>query len=122
MHNCLYYKPTDTFGDFNGVPFNTIFLETVSPEVIFLHPPEKLVIEATVRGRYSRIVWHRNGTSVPQSSLSNFNEIYVVQKTSTADFGHYEVIPFTSPPTLQLLRPPMLEFIVTSPGLYAISS
>lgn len=108
---------TDRTSLHNQVPFDTIFPESISPMVILLRPPEKLVIEVHVTGRYSRIVWHRNGTDVPQSSLHNFNEIYVQGETTTADFGHYQVIPFTSPPILQLVRPPVLNFIVTSPGL-----
>lgn len=100
----------------NNVTFNTIFSKNLSEEVIYLHPPEKLVIEVEVKGRYSRIVWHRNGTDLPRSSLSNFNEIYTVQATTTADFGHYQVIPFTSPPAIQLVRPYVLNFVVTSPG------
>ena len=108
---------TDRTSFHNGVPFNTIFPESISPEVIFLRPPEKLIIEIHVVGRYSRFVWHRNGTDVQQSLLFNFNEIYVVEETTTADFGHYQFIPFSSPPTVQLVRPPQLNFIVTSPGM-----
>ena len=88
--------------------------------VILLRPPEKLVIEVHVTGRYSRIVWHRNGTDVSPSSLHNFNEIYVVEETTTVDFGHYQCFPFTSPPTIQLVRPSHLDFIVTSPGMCVI--
>ena len=101
---------------YNQHPLNTIFPMNISPEVIFLRPPERLVIEVKVRGRYSRVVWHRNGTDVPQSSLSNFNEIYAVEQTTTSDFGYYQVFPFTFPPTIQLVRPSHLSFIVTSPG------
>ena len=116
-HDLYLLLPTDLTSIYTEVLFNTIFSESISPEVIFLHPPEQLIIEVSVRGRYSRIVWHRNGTDAPQSSLSNFNEIYVVQETSSADFGHYQVIPFASPPTIQVVRPPVLDFVVTSPGL-----
>ena len=107
------------FSDFNGANFNTITAERVSPRLIFLRPPKKLVIEVKVKGRYSRILWHRNGTSVShdQASLINFKEIYAVEETSTLDFGHYQVIPNSFPPTIQLVRPAELNFIVTSPGI-----
>ena len=108
---------TDLFSDYNGATFSSIFIEEISPRLIFVRPPETLAIEVSVKGRYARILWHRNGTSVSMSSLSNFNELYVVQATSTLDFGHYQVIPNTIATTLQLVRPAELSFIVTSPGV-----
>ena len=99
-----------------GFSLSTISPVSISPPAILLQPPKKLVIEVKVIGRYSRIIWHRNGTAIPQSYLSNFNELYVVEETSTSDFGYYQVIPATSPPGIQIVRPSQLSFVVTSPG------
>ena len=62
--------------------------------------------------------WNR----CPPIITFNFNEIYVVQETSTADLGQYQVIPLPCPPTVQVVRPSVLDFFVTCPGLCAISS
>ena len=114
--NILYRPLADYFSDFRGISYNTISPMSLSPPAILLQPPKKLVIEVKVIGRYSRIIWHRNGTTIPQSSLSNFNELYVVEETSTSDFGYYQVIPATSPPGVQIVQPSLLNFVVTSPG------
>jgi hypothetical protein len=91
-------------------------LENISPEIIFLHPPEKLVIEVRCRGRYSGIVWDRPGASINMSLLSNHDEIYALGRTTEADYGFYEVV-LTPTPVFQIIFPSSsLEFVVTAPG------
>ena len=85
--------------------------------MIFLHPPEKLVIEVRCRGRYSGISWERLTTSIDRSLLSNHDEIYALGRTTEADYGLYQVVLFPSPPTFQDIVPDsILDFIVTAPG------
>ncbi len=38
----------------------TIRIERISPEVIFLRPPEKLVIELRVSGNYEVLFWYKD--------------------------------------------------------------
>ena len=86
--------------------------------VIFLRPPEKLVIEVRCRGRYSGISWGRTNASIDRSLLSNHDEIYALGGTTEADYGFYQVILTPSPPSFQIIVPDnILEFIVTAPGL-----
>ena len=49
VHIFLYV--TDIFVEQHGRQISTLYHESISPEVIFLHPPEKLVIEVRSRGR-----------------------------------------------------------------------
>ena len=97
---------------------STLYLENISPTVIILHPPEKLVIEVRCRGRYSGISWARNGALIDRSLLSNHDEIYALERTTEADYGFYQVILTPSPPSFQIVVPDsILEFLVTAPGL-----
>ena len=73
-------------------------LERVSPRVIVLDPPEKLVLETRASGGYQLLDWNRNGipfgTSpfiVTLQDFSNFFEIYVRAPTNASDLGVYEV-------------------------------
>ena len=83
-------------------------ISSVSPEAIILHPPEKLVIEVEVTGRYEFIDWSRNGNLISErmtspffvrlpfafptsSELANYFEIFVRDPTTESDFGVYEV-------------------------------
>ena len=104
---------------------NTIFLENISlaaPEVIYVRPPEKLVIEVTGSGRYQRIVWQRNGftlsSSTPQNPQEFFNhyEIFVRGETTEDDIGLYEVSLFLYGFLNQRLIPADIDFIVISPS------
>ena len=52
---CMHIK--DIFVERLGRQISTLYHESISPEVIFLHPPEKLVIEVRCRGRYNGISW-----------------------------------------------------------------
>lgn len=108
----------DIFTDFNGFPVSIIILERVSPEVILLRPPEKLVIEVKASGRFARIDWQKNGvliTKTPEEFPSH-SEIFVRELTSMADLTLYEVSLFPASPVTQIALPDELDFIVTSPG------
>ena len=108
---------TDIFVAQHGRQISTLYHESISPEVIFLHPPEKLVIEVRCRGRYSGISWDGPSGSIDRSLLSNHDEIYALGRTTLADYGFYHIILFPSPPTFQDILPTnILEIIVTAPG------
>ena len=79
-------------------------LERVSPQVIVLDPPEKLVIETRASGTYQMFDWQRNGNAfrtisnqgpspfiVTLQEFSNFFEIFVRDNTTANDLGVYEV-------------------------------
>ena len=76
-------------------------LERISPRVIVLDPPEKLVIETRASGGYGQLDWQRNGNpftlaqgqpfTVALQEFSNFFEIFVRDSTTVNDLGVYEV-------------------------------
>ena len=96
-------------------------MERVSPSVIFLRPPEKLVIELKASGRYSRINWIKDGVRVTPGNSEeypNYYEIFVRGTTTDSDLGLYEVQLSPSPPSFnQRSLPSTLDFIVMSPGI-----
>ena len=67
--------------------------ERISPRVIVLDPPEKLVLETRASGGYSVFDWTRNGDrfSATIQEFSNFFEIFVREPTTADDLGVYEV-------------------------------
>lgn len=92
-------------------------MERVSPEVIFLRPPEKLVIEVKGSGRYREIQWTINGTlqtNILPEDYPNYNEILVRGVTDLNNVGLYEVSLLNTP--FQFLSPSELDFIVITPG------
>ena len=103
-------------------------LERVSPRVIVLDPPEKLVIETRASGGYRQFDWQRNGnpfTTAPGQPFSitlqefpNFFEIFVRDPTTANDLGVYEVdlVLNTGP------QVPEIEFAVISYSKYILSS
>ena len=76
-------------------------LKRVSPRVIVLDPPEKLVIETRASGGYRQFDWTRNSHpfdlrpgqpfTVTLQEFPNFFEIFVRDPTTTNDLGVYEV-------------------------------
>ncbi len=75
-------------------------LSSITPQLIIIEPPEKLVIEVQSSGAYDVILWRRNGASYtfndPDFPISSdrffyFYEAYVREPTSTDDLGLYEV-------------------------------
>ena len=99
-------------------------LERVSPRVIVLDPPEKLVIETRVSGGYRQFDWTKNGYpftlaqgqpfTVALQEFSNFFEIFVRDSTTVNDLGVYWV-------DLVLIvesQVPEVDFIVTPYSKY----
>jgi len=93
-------------------------LERISPQVIVLNPPEKLVIETKASGGYQQYDWVRNGHpaafeggfSAIIEEFPNFFEIFVREPTTTDDLGVYEADFIIAIGQTQI---PDLEFIVT---------
>ena len=98
---------------------STVFLERVSPEITFLRPPEKLVIEVKASGRYQQIQWTKNGFLLPvlPQKFPNFNEILVYRKTTHEDLGLYEVDLRAASIATQQNIPTELDFFVMPPGM-----
>ena len=103
---------------------NTILVERISPEVIILRPPEKLVIEVRVSGEYSVLFWVKSGfTPIPQAmrpqEFPNFYEMFVRDNTTAEDEGLYVVAPQfkTGTESTHALTPPGgVDFAVIPPG------
>ena len=75
-----------------------VMLERISPRVIVLSPPEKLIIETRASGGYGQFDWQRNGNAfgtsqfiVTLQEFPNFFEIFVHEPTNASDLGVYEV-------------------------------
>lgn len=115
MYNIIILKHADII--FEGI--NTIFLERVSPEVIFLRPPEKLIIEVKATGRYRNILWQKSGLRllVQPQQFPNYNEILVYSTTTEDDLTLYEVSLFPANVLIQRVVPTELDFLVVSPGM-----
>ena len=74
-------------------------LNTVSPFVTVLNPPEKLVLRIEAGGRFLHIDWYKNGDSLVNLNfnlrfrdprvLYSHNQIYSVGNTSMSDAGVY---------------------------------
>ena len=114
LSQILYVIETDIILD--GV--STVFLERVSPEVIFIRPPEKLVIELKAIGRYSLIRWQKNllPLTIQPQQFPNYNEILVHGTTTQDDLGLYEVTLRAASPLTQRNVPTELDFMVATPG------
>ena len=103
---------------------STIRIERVSPEVIILRPPEKLVIEVRVSGDYEVLLWNKNsaGQAIPglmePLELPNFYESFVRDNTTDEDVGIYAVTPHFKPGTsgLYFILPQSVDFVVTLLG------
>ena len=116
IFSITFFYLVDIYTLLNGRNESTVFLERISPEVIFLRPPEELVIEVRSRGRIIVVLWTVNGAlnSVVER-FANHREIYFRKETTSSDIGLYEVRILTDP-FGQLAIPADLSFIVTSPG------
>ena len=99
-------------------------LERVSPQVIVLDPPEKLVIETRASGGYWQFDWTKNGEAfilaqgqpftVTLQEFPNFFEIFVRDPTTTNDLGVYwvDIVINTGPQASQV------DFTVTPYSKY----
>jgi len=95
-------------------------LERISPRVIVLNPPEKLVIETRASGGYQHYDWTRNGDPfgsmgfpVTPQEFPNFVEVFVREPTTMNDLGVYLADLIIAPGQTQI---PDLEFFVTRYG------
>ncbi len=77
-----------------------LHLSSITPQLIIIEPPERLVIEVQSSGAYDAIIWRRNGAGYtfndPDFPISSdrffyFYEAYVRESTSLDDLGLYEV-------------------------------
>ncbi len=72
-------------------------LSSVTPQLIIIEPPERLVIEVQSSGAYDLINWARNGAffifndPISSDRFFYFYEAYVREPTSMDDLGLYEV-------------------------------
>ncbi len=106
-----------------------IFIERVSPEIIILRPPEKLVIEVRVSGDYEVMFWCKttisafiHGQMRPQE-FPNYSETFVRDNTTADDEGFYIVHPQFKPGTTQthtIIPTGGVDFGVIAPGIYGI--
>ena len=100
-------------------------LERVSPRVIVLDPPEKLVLETRASGGYQQFDWIKNGVpftlaqgqpfTVTLQEFPNFFEIFVRDSTTTNDLGVYEVDLIPNAGQAQV---PEVDFAVTPYSKY----
>ena len=99
-------------------------LERISPRVIVLDPPAKLVLETRASGGYRQLDWSKNGVAftlslgsftVTLQEFPNFFEIFVRDNTSTNDLGVYEVDLI-----LNTGQVPEVDFIVTPYSKYNV--
>ena len=93
----------------------------MSPSIIILHPPEKLVLEITPSGRYFFSSWFRNGRSfgspgfrtTSSQGLVDFGDIYYSESTTEKDLAEYEVVLNPNPGQVISNR---ITFTVIAPG------
>ena len=107
----------------------TIRIERVSPELIILRPPEKLIIEVRVSGEYEVLFWRKGsintfipGQMLPQE-FPNYFETFVRDNTTAGDEGFYIVHPQYNPGTTQthIITPTVgVDFGVIAPGNFCI--
>ena len=98
-------------------------LERISPRIIALDSPEKLVLETRASGRYGQLEWVKNGYgfileqgqpfTVTIQEFPNFFEIFVRDNTTTNDLGVYEVDLVGGQPQV-----PEIQFVVTPYSKY----
>ena len=100
-------------------------MERVSPEVVLLRPPEKLVIEVRVSGDYECLFWNKGTSSQPipglmePQELPHFYETFTRDSTTAEDVGIYIVVPHFKSGTagLYTLIPSRgVDFAVIPPG------
>ena len=85
--------------------------------MIFLRPPERLVIEVKSSGRILRLDWQQNAQplTMQQEFYDHYN-IFVRGETTQEDLGLYEVAPLVVSLPSQRVEPEELDFVVISPG------
>ncbi len=108
---------------------NNICIERVSPEVIILRPPKKLVIEVRVSGEYEVLFWYKGAiaTFIPgqmrPQEFPNYFETFVRDNTTADDEGFYSVQPQFKSGTSQthtITPTGSVDFGVIAPGIALI--
>lgn len=103
--------------DVMSLTTGNLMLAAVSPSIIILRPPDKLVIEVQSKGGYSFAMWSKVGEpsfSFPAELYVHFGEIYYVVNTTTNDVGKYRIDLF--PSVLNQTAPPAVYIDVVLPG------
>ena len=104
---------------------STVRIERVSPEVILLRPPEKLVIKVRVSGDYEVLFWNKGASNqaIPRlmepQELPNFYEMFVRDNTTDEDVGTYIVTSYFKSGTegsYTSIPAGGVDFAVTLPG------
>jgi len=97
-------------------------LERISPRVIVLNPPEKLVIETRASGGYQHYDWIRNGSPANTGTFTatvgdfpNFFEIFVREPTTMDDLGLY-IADLQIDVSIGQMQIPNVNFTVTRYG------
>ncbi|XP_064386845.1 uncharacterized protein LOC135335316 isoform X3 [Halichondria panicea] len=112
VYQCVFTDDSDGGEVITSIPSQldtgtTIRIERVSPEVIILRPPEKLVIETRVSGEYKVLFWRKGtiNTFIPgqmrPQEFPKYFETFVRDKTTADDEGFYIVQPQLKPGTTQ---------------------
>ena len=106
---------------------DTVIIESVSPAVIILRSPEKLVIEVRTSGEYQVHFWFKNENLFRTSGFQvmfpdefpNFFEIFVRDNTTDDDLGIYRVQPtltIANSQTHAVIPGAGVDFAVIAPG------
>lgn len=116
--NFFDYYNADINTDIGGRPTSTLILERVTPDPIFIRPPEKLVIEVKASGRFLNVVWQKNGVVFQpmEQEVSNHFEIYIREQTDASDLTLYEISLLPVLIGNQANRPLDLVYNVIEPG------
>ena len=76
-------------------------MEVLSPSLMILKPPEKLVLEVQTSGHFFALEWRKDSNYLGSpgfstTSFTHFSEVYYVENTSAVHMGRYEarLIPF----------------------------
>ena len=69
----------------------TILIRPVSPPIIVIRPPEKLVIEVQCFGGYVDLFWNRDNSNLV-TGLFHFREVFVAEETTEHSAGIYNVL------------------------------
>ena len=101
----------------------TLSVMAVSPSIIILRPPEKLVLEITPSGRYFFTSWDRNGRafgstgfrSTSSRGIVDFGDVYYSDSTTEDDLAEYEVFLNPAPSSGQVVSN-RITFTVIAPG------
>jgi hypothetical protein len=122
----LYHRPSHIHCVLLLLLGETLTIQAISPSLVILRPPEKLVLEVSLTGRYRLAQWARNGairlvmgsTFTPSlESFVHFDEVYFVENTTMEDLGQYEIYVTAAIGSGQV-APDVVDVNVVSLGMY----